>query len=169
MAQREIRLRSQATTRVAHAAVTKSGVAIHMDGAEPVVAEVVASGDCLLVLKIGDRMIRGFVVRDGAQTWVSIDGATYAFHVDHGRAKGGSTAEMSDIHAPMTGKVVEVVVADGEAVAARDVLLVLEAMKMEHRLTAPAAGRVTRVLVKAGQIVNVGDKLVELAPPEPAP
>ena len=62
--------------------------------------------------------------------------------------------------APMPGTVVRVAVAAGDEVAAGDVLVVVEAMKMEHRVAAPAAGWVTEVRVAPGQQVDTGAVLV---------
>jgi biotin carboxyl carrier protein len=63
----------------------------------------------------------------------------------------------------MPGKIVKVAVREGDAVAERALLIVLEAMKMEHRIEASAAAQVKAVLVKEGQIVSGGTPLVELA------
>jgi pyruvate carboxylase subunit B len=62
----------------------------------------------------------------------------------------------------MPGRVVRVEVNEGDAVAARQGLLVLEAMKMENELAAPRDGTVSRVLVKPGATVEAGDPLVIL-------
>ncbi|GAA3532901.1 biotin carboxylase N-terminal domain-containing protein [Amycolatopsis ultiminotia] len=62
--------------------------------------------------------------------------------------------------APMPGTVVRLAVAAGEPVAAGDPLLWLEAMKMEHRITAPADGVVSELPVEVGQQVEVGTVLV---------
>ena len=75
--------------------------------------------------------------------------------------RGSSVA--APITAPMPGVVSGVRVREGEAVEAHQVLLVLEAMKMENAITAPVDGHVEHVLVRAGQAVNRGDVLVELA------
>lgn len=61
--------------------------------------------------------------------------------------------------APMPGTVVRVAVAEGDEVHAGVVVLVLEAMKMQHTITAPAAGRVTSLNVQTGQQVAAGDVL----------
>jgi biotin carboxyl carrier protein len=66
------------------------------------------------------------------------------------------------ISAPLPGLVVEVRVREGEEVEVGQVLLVLEAMKMENEIPSPRAGRVSRVLVKPGEAVNVGDPLLVL-------
>ena len=62
--------------------------------------------------------------------------------------------------APMTGRVVEVPVAEGDRVEAGATLVVLEAMKMEHKLQAQADGMVTTVRVAAGQMVDPDEILV---------
>lgn len=64
--------------------------------------------------------------------------------------------------APMPGLLVRVAVAAGDAVLAGEVLVVLEAMKMEHPVTATRAGTVRRVLVAPGQQVETGSLLVVL-------
>jgi propionyl-CoA carboxylase alpha chain len=66
--------------------------------------------------------------------------------------------------APMPGRVVEVAVAEGATVARGDLLVIVEAMKMEHRVTAPHAGTVGAVRVGAGDQVRSGDLLVVVDP-----
>lgn len=68
---------------------------------------------------------------------------------------GGET-----ISAPMPGTVLDIKVAVGDAVNSGDVLLILEAMKMENEIMAPAAGKVISVNVNKGASVNSGDVLV---------
>lgn len=71
--------------------------------------------------------------------------------------------ETSDqILAPMPGQVKVVNVAEGETVVAGDVLLVLEAMKMEHALTAPESGSVEMLGCQLGDQVDVGAMLIKL-------
>jgi acetyl/propionyl-CoA carboxylase alpha subunit len=66
------------------------------------------------------------------------------------------------VTAPMPGNVLQLRVSEGDEVEAGQVLLVLEAMKMENTVPAPASGRVARVHVEAGQQVQRGDRLVEV-------
>jgi biotin carboxyl carrier protein len=64
----------------------------------------------------------------------------------------------------MPGRVVRVLVAKGDTVARGAGLLILEAMKMENEIQAPAAGVVDEVFVTAGQTVELGAELVHIAP-----
>lgn len=67
------------------------------------------------------------------------------------------------VESPLPGVVVSIAVSEGQAVKAGDLLLTLEAMKMENAIQADAAGTVTKVLVSNGQSVQSGDPLVEIA------
>ncbi len=87
-----------------------------------------------------------------------VNGRRTRRHVDH----GGPAGEQR-IVAPMPGKVVRVLVAPGDAVAARQPLVVVEAMKMENELSARRAGHVREVCVPAGTSVEAGRLLVVVA------
>jgi len=64
--------------------------------------------------------------------------------------------------APLAGTIVKINVAAGDSVASGDVVLILEAMKMETEVRASRAGSVAEVCVKVGDAVNVGDALIKL-------
>ncbi|CAN5766230.1 biotin carboxylase N-terminal domain-containing protein [soil metagenome] len=68
--------------------------------------------------------------------------------------------DAGSLHAPMPGKVIKVNVVDGESIDEGQVLLVLEAMKMEHSLRAPHSGTVREVRVTPGDQVAAGEVLV---------
>lgn len=67
------------------------------------------------------------------------------------------------VAAPMPGTVLKVYVSPGDTVAVGDVLLTLEAMKMENEISSPASGTVKDVHVKEGQSVNTGDALLVIS------
>ena len=74
-----------------------------------------------------------------------------------------AAAGATTITAPMPGTILKVNVANGQAVKKGDVLMVLEAMKMENEIMAPADGTVTSVNVNAGASVEAGTVLCALA------
>ncbi|MBK7819943.1 MAG: biotin/lipoyl-binding protein [Tessaracoccus sp.] len=73
-----------------------------------------------------------------------------------------SAVSSNAVVAPLAGSVARILVADGDEIEAGQVLLVLEAMKMETEITAPAAGKVVAVLVSPGDAVQGGQALIEL-------
>ncbi len=64
------------------------------------------------------------------------------------------------VDSPMPGNIWKILVKEGQEVKENDVLLILEAMKMENEITAPKDGKVTSILTQEGAAVNTGDKLV---------
>ncbi|MGI6030596.1 MAG: biotin/lipoyl-containing protein [Eubacteriales bacterium] len=74
-----------------------------------------------------------------------------------------AAGEGEKVEAPMPGNIMKVNVKVGDTVAEGDVLLVLEAMKMENDISAPKAGKVTSVCVQQGATVDTGDVLVTIA------
>ncbi|MCO8126057.1 biotin/lipoyl-binding protein [Acidimicrobiia bacterium EGI L10123] len=107
------------------------------------------------------------VERDGDETHVSGPAGRTTWHraprfQDHDAAAAGGGPV-----SPLPGTVLSVHVEEGDDVEDGQLLVVVEAMKMEHKITAPAAATVTEVKVAAGQRVDAGDVLVLLDHPEP--
>ncbi|GLC29878.1 biotin/lipoyl-containing protein [Clostridium omnivorum] len=67
------------------------------------------------------------------------------------------------IDAPMPGNIVNVAVKPGDVIKKGQLLVVLEAMKMENEIVSPVDGTVTAVSVAKGDSVNAGDALVQIA------
>jgi acetyl-CoA/propionyl-CoA carboxylase, biotin carboxylase, biotin carboxyl carrier protein len=79
------------------------------------------------------------------------------------RAGGKASAVSGDaVAAPMQGTIVKIAVEDGQTVAAGDLIVVLEAMKMENPVTAHKAGTVTGLAVSSGETVTQGSVICEL-------
>ena len=77
-----------------------------------------------------------------------------------GRRHGALEAEgRQQIAAPMPGKVIRLLVREGDSVEAGQGLLVVEAMKMQNEIRSPKSGRVARLLAAEGQAVNAGEVL----------
>jgi acetyl-CoA/propionyl-CoA carboxylase, biotin carboxylase, biotin carboxyl carrier protein len=79
-----------------------------------------------------------------------------------GGSGGGSKASGDAVTAPMQGTIIKVAVSDGDTVAAGDLVVVLEAMKMENPVTAPKAGTVTGLAAEQGASVSQGTVLCEI-------
>ncbi|MFZ1102270.1 MAG: biotin carboxylase N-terminal domain-containing protein [Hyphomicrobiaceae bacterium] len=82
------------------------------------------------------------------------------------RSRAEAESAETDVRAPMNGKVVAVLVAEGQAIERGQRLVVVEAMKMQHEMTAGASGTVARLAVKPGDQVATRQLLVELKPAE---
>lgn len=74
-----------------------------------------------------------------------------------------ATGEGEKVTAPMPGNILDIKVNVGDSVAANQVVVVLEAMKMENDIVTPVAGTVTAINVTKGQAVNSGDVLITVA------
>jgi 3-methylcrotonyl-CoA carboxylase alpha subunit len=92
----------------------------------------------------------------------------FDFAEDTGAERHASAEHEGHLRSPMPGLVLDVRAKPGDSVEAGAVLVVLEAMKMEHSLTAPWAGKVAAVAVKPGDRVEEGVELAVLEPVEPA-
>ncbi len=64
------------------------------------------------------------------------------------------------IYSPMTGRVIEILVSEGDSVSEGDVVVVVESMKMENEIICDYGGSVSSVLVEEDQSVSEGDRLV---------
>ena len=109
------------------------------------------------------RQTAAYAISAGEAAWVFIDGRVYTFEVDRGggRRKRSASAAGSLI-APMPATVRRIEVTPGERVRRGDILIVLEAMKMELPVRAPADGTLARVNCREGELVEAGQELAEL-------
>jgi len=102
--------------------------------------------------------------RAGDAVFVWIGGETWEFTSAPAAgqtARGGR--DEAGLRAPMPGRIVRLLVSEGEPVARGATLLVLEAMKMEHEIKAPHDGTVARLPFRVGDQVEAGAPLVEFA------
>ncbi|MDK3256650.1 biotin carboxylase N-terminal domain-containing protein [Blastococcus capsensis] len=149
----EIRLRGRAATAELELA---GGV---------VPARAVRHGDDLVVT-IGDSTIRYAVVHAGGSVWLAADGRVTELREQERLASSaaGAAAGNGVVTSPMPGTVTVVQASVGDEVEAGTPLLVVEAMKMEHVLTAPVAGTVAELGVTAGQTVALDERLALVTP-----
>ncbi len=112
-------------------------------------------------VELDGRIFPVRVVRDGERVLVWCAGRVFDLRRDTGRA-GRSRDVGGDLVAPMPGRVRQVFVGVGATVATGDVLLVLEAMKMEHSIRAPRDGVIRSIAHGEGELVEAGVKLAEI-------
>lgn len=121
------------------------------------------------VLRIADRVVPFVAARSRDHVDVWLAGRTFRFTQVKKAGRGGRDAgalATDEIVAPMPGSVLKINVASGESFAAHAPLLILESMKMELALSAPAAGVVGEVLCRPGELVQMGQVLIRLASTE---
>ncbi len=106
------------------------------------------------------------VAFEGGKATVNGRGVNYSIAESTGSPGGGASTATGDgeiVSAELAGQVLRVVASEGDSVEEGDVLLVLEALKMEIEVKSPCAGTVAAVIVAGDQQVAVGDALVEIA------
>ena len=139
----------------------EDGLRMRIGSAESSLAgEVLADGR--LLLRLDGRAFKARAVRDG-RDWHVFSGGAYRrlalrepLHGAEEDTRAGSLA------APMPGRIVQVLAKAGAAVKRGEPLLILEAMKMEHTITAPADGVVETIHYAAGEQVLEGAQLITL-------
>lgn len=137
---------------------------VSIDGEEIDVA-VEPAADGAAILRIGDRRLHWRAMRSRNALMVAAGPANFTFAEVESHAGGARRGAASpEIVAPMPGKVLKVIAAEGQAVAPGDPLIVLEAMKMETTLFAEGAAVIRKIRVEAGQMVDHGAVLIDLSP-----
>lgn len=116
-------------------------------------AQLLADGTLRVDLD-GQRMTATIVAQDDQLHVFSDLGAAHFTQVDPTADNSEEGAVAGSLTAPMPGKVVQVLVEVGSQVSAGDPLIVLEAMKMEHTISAPEDGTVSELLFAAGDLVD---------------
>jgi acetyl/propionyl-CoA carboxylase alpha subunit len=112
---------------------------------------------------VGGVKSRAAIVRARDGVWISWRGTVRYVGPERGSAAEQAAADR-DVRAPMTGRVIKVATTPGTSVRRGEVLVVLEAMKMEYRLVSPRDGNVESLGCKEGDRVDLGKVLVTLAP-----
>ena len=149
---------------------TTGHVTLHLDNNELALNGTAEERQAYQV-QYGDQTVRGHVIAVHDRTdalpaydWhVFIDAQQWRVRLKLPSLDGSSTSSLGACTAPMPGKIIAVHVAVGERVSAGTPLMVLEAMKMEHTITAPHAGTVEVLYFSAGAVVQEGVALFVLA------
>lgn len=109
-----------------------------------------------------------YFAKDKEMHYIFIDGQQYRIE-DLNQAEQKSVIkdqllleEASEICAPMPGKILKILVKEGEEIEAKQNLVIVEAMKMENNINSPVKGKVKKINFHAGDIVDTGQPIIEL-------
>ncbi|MFC4561655.1 biotin carboxylase N-terminal domain-containing protein [Nocardiopsis mangrovi] len=143
---------------------------VSVAGADPVRVRAARSADGrALTVSVDGRTTRYARARDGADLWLGSAGSAWRFHEEPAVAPTRGSAQAGDgsLRSPMPGTVLAVAVEEGQHVTAGTPVVIVEAMKMEHAITAPVDGVVTRLDARAGRAVAMDALLATIAPVSP--
>ncbi|HYV41048.1 MAG TPA: biotin/lipoyl-containing protein [Thermoanaerobaculia bacterium] len=115
----------------------------------------------LEAIRIGQDVFRIRVAREKERVFVWCAGEVREFR-RAGRRAARMTEAAGGLAAPMPGRLRRIVAKAGSSVARGDVILILEAMKMEHAIRAPRAGKVEKIFHAEGDLVEAGEALAEI-------
>jgi 3-methylcrotonyl-CoA carboxylase alpha subunit len=139
--------------------------AVAVDGRLPLDVADFSISDGVITVRVENARRRARYFRDGTRIHLWTGGEHFEVLLEDPRLKEFSTtAAQGGLTTPLPGVVAAVVAKVGQAVQAGEVLMVIEAMKMEHSIRAPDAGVVKVIHFAPGDRVPEGSQLLELAP-----
>ncbi len=125
--------------------------------------EATALGDGVWRISVNGQAHIVRVASAGTERYIHTSGQHYVVsRTDSTSKRRKSLAGKGDLNAQMPGQVTDVRVSEGQSVTSGQVLLIMEAMKMEIRVTAPQDGTIKRLNVQKGQVVERGQALIEM-------
>ena len=141
----------------------EGGWSCRLDGREVEVDAVLARPD-VLSLRIGNQAYEVKCERVGGDLHLWVGSVRFAAEVRDPRSLRGRVRAVDDhgpkkLTAPMPGKIVRVLVRQGDEVETGAGVLVMEAMKMQNEIKSPKKGMIQKILVSEGAAVNAGDVL----------
>lgn len=135
--------------------------------------KVVEQGDSQILFRVGTKLhkIRNITI-DGGQIECTVDGKWISATLKNEQQllleklgfKTAAEKSIGSLQAPMPGKILELLAAEGDEVELGDPVAILEAMKMENELKAPCAGTIQSVSVTIGASVEKNQILIEIEP-----
>jgi biotin carboxyl carrier protein len=134
----------------------------YLDKAFDVVAEELKPG--YFQMKLNNEIFRFFVSIEGDMRFVFINGDIFRINKLKLLPREGRKGKKAkgDLNSPISGKVIRVMVNEGDIVKDNQPLMIIEAMKMEHQVRAPYPGEVKKINFKEGQQVDVGELLMDV-------
>ena len=116
-----------------------------------------------LKIKLGDRVIKCVITKGAKDKFVFVEGDVFKVrNIELTGAKKTKKKEEGNLNSPISGKVVSIKVKDGDKVKKGDVLMIIEAMKMEYLIRAPYSGKVKKVNFKEKDQIEIDQNTVEI-------
>jgi 3-methylcrotonyl-CoA carboxylase alpha subunit len=128
----------------------------------PPKVELIATRDNIAELRIDGRTVFIPYIVQGTQVSFKYEGETYSVDAGEKTARARRRHRDQTMSAPMPGVILKVLVSQGQQVTKGAPLVILEAMKMEHVISAPRDGTVAAINCKEGELVQPGNDLIEL-------
>ena len=161
LAERTLVLRADDVERSLTVGYLDAGYRIGCDGRAALVSGRLAEGAAIRADMDG-RRLHAHVVAAGSRLHVFVDGRSHVFtRIDPLVHTGDTDGGDGGLRAPMPGRIVALLATAGGDVEKGAPLLILEAMKMEHTIVAPAAGKLAAYQVAVGDQVTEGTELVQ--------
>ncbi len=117
----------------------------------------------ILKTRVGGKEIEAPAEFINGTLWIHHAGRTFSVDADSNkkkRFKAAGSSDGGDLEAPMPGKVTKILKSIGEKVQRGDVILVMEAMKMEYTLKANVSGKISGITCQVAEQVTLGQTLV---------
>lgn len=125
-------------------------------------AEVTPLGNGRYLVSDGGQQSLTYAAGPADARWVFLNGRVYVINTTRSATARRAPDDELALASPMPARVAAVNVSAGQQVSRGDVLIMLEAMKMELPIRAPRDGRIMSVACQAGELVRPGTPLVEL-------
>ncbi|WP_417829461.1 acetyl/propionyl/methylcrotonyl-CoA carboxylase subunit alpha [Thalassospira sp.] len=139
------------------------GYVIDMPDGSAIIASAEYDETGAIVANLNNVRKRASVLRDGNRLMIFRDGRSDRLDIfDPLAAAGGNEGTGGGLSAPMPGKIIAVMAEAGQSVTAGDKLVVMEAMKMEHTISAPVTGTIKEVFFGVGDQVDDGAELIAI-------
>jgi 3-methylcrotonyl-CoA carboxylase alpha subunit len=115
-----------------------------------------------LSIQLGDRVIKSIISEGEENKFVFIDGSIFKVKRIELTGRKKTEKREGDLHSPISGTVVSCKVTEGSSVKKDDVILIIEAMKMEYLIRAPYDGVVKKTYFKEKDQIEIGQLTAEI-------
>ena len=120
-----------------------------------------------LKISVGDRLIKAVVTEGEKEKYVFLDGEVFKVKaIPLTGRKTSAKKNKGDLTSPISGRVTKVSIKEGSKVKKGDILVVIEAMKMEYLIRAPYNGVVKKIYVKEKEQIEIGQQTVDITKEE---